>query len=145
MQKYLTITMIWLLVTAFHSVGAQNHEVTQLDSDSQVELTIKPHICIAPRGESSCISRIDISWQSQSELDLCLHGSISSNVLQCWQQSKSGVFQHPVAIIKDLDYWLRSIDQERVLAHSAVKFATFKPHRKQMRRRNRLPWSIQSL
>ena len=43
----------WLLVCWALSVDAQTTETTVLSEGSNVTLTIKPHICIAPRGETS--------------------------------------------------------------------------------------------
>ena len=115
------------------------------DRIEDIKLTIKPHICIAPRGQSSCISRIEVSWESPSVLDICLFSSMEESQLQCWEQAQSGYYEHKVSIISNLEYWLTPFDQQLKLAHSLVKFAALKPHRKHNRRRNHLPWSIQSL
>ena len=115
------------------------------ESIEDVKLTIKPHICIAPRGQTSCISRIEVIWESHALLDICLHSSLASAQLQCWEQAQSGFYDHKVTIVSNLEYWLTPFDQQLKLAHSLVKFAALKPHRKHNRRRNHLPWSIQSL
>ncbi len=115
------------------------------ESIEDVKLIIRPHICIAPRGQTSCISRIEVLWESPSLLDVCLYSSLAQEQLQCWEQAQSGNYEHKVTIISDLEYWLTPFDQQLKLAHSLVKFVALKPHRKYNRRRNHLPWSIQSL
>ncbi len=126
--------------------GFLNAQSSDPDAEgSEFKLTIKPHICIAPRGQTSCISRIDVYWESNRLADVCLYSSIDSAQLQCWEQHQAGMFQHKVSLIKNLDYWLTPLNQQLMLVKSSVKFAALKPHRKHSRRRNQLPWSIQSL
>ncbi|WP_223789489.1 DUF3019 domain-containing protein [Marinicella meishanensis] len=138
---------LWMLM----AVGlAQGQAVTTEQSGpsepaANIILTIKPHICIAPRGESSCISRIEVSWQSDRLTDVCLHAGMADEPLNCWQQSRSGEFVHRITILKDLDYWLTALGTAQIVIKSTVKYAALRPHRKHKRRRSQLPWSIQSL
>ncbi len=133
------MTIFCFLAVTDHVVYAQTMAV----QGDGVTLVIKPNICIAPRGESQCISRIDISWSSPTPADYCLH--VNTQLLQCWEQAQKGEFQHKIAISENLSYWVTHLGIQQILAQSTVKFAALKPHRKQMRRRSRLPWSIQSL
>ena len=121
-------------------VQAQQPAVT----NNEVRLIIKPHICVAPRGESSCISWIDVFWESNQPTDLCLYVSEQDQSLKCWQQQLEGNHRHHVTLVDNLDFWLASIQNNTLLARSTVKFAALQPHRKHNRRRNALPWSLQT-
>ena len=113
-------------------------------AEQPVKLIIKPHICVAPRGESSCISWIDVFWESEQTTDLCLYVSEQDESLKCWQQQRAGSHRHHVTLVDNLDFWLASIQNNTLLARSTVKFAALQPHRKHNRRRNALPWSLQA-
>ena len=134
--------LVLMLLIPENSNALQPDRAEKFDD---IKLTIKPHICIAPRGQTSCISRIEVLWESPSLLDICLHSSMEPGQLQCWEQAYTGYYEHKVTIVSNLEYWLTPFDQQLKLAHSLVKFAALKPHRKHNRRRNHLPWSIQSL
>jgi hypothetical protein len=114
------------------------------NTDHGVKLIIKPHICVAPRGEASCISWIDVFWESEQATDLCLYVSEQDQSLKCWQQQRAGSHRHHVTLADNLDFWLASIRDNTLLASSTVKFAALQPHRKHNRRRNALPWSFQT-
>jgi hypothetical protein len=141
----------WLaagLVMAMSQAQGQNskrQEATTSVNPANITLTIRPHICIAPRGESSCISRIELSWKSDRLTDVCLHTGLEDAPLNCWNQSRSGEYDHRVTILNDLDYWLAALGSAQVVVKSTVKYAALRPHRKHKRRRSVLPWSIQSL
>ena len=115
-----------------------------ISAEDQVKLVIKPHICVAPRGESSCISWIDVFWESEQATDVCLYVSGQDQSLRCWQQQHTGQHRYHVTLVKNLDFWLASIQNNRLLARQTMKFAALQPHRKHNRRRNALPWSFQT-
>jgi hypothetical protein len=135
----------WLLPAVVCAQETQVNSLPGVAGEQPVSLIIKPHICVAPRGESSCISRIDVSWYSEQPLDLCLYVNEQDQSLLCWQQQRSGTYSHQVTLLSDLEYWLAKVPDNHLLARTLVKFAALQPHRKHNRRRNLLPWSIQSL
>lgn len=136
---------VMMIMSPAQGQTEQHQRTPALVNPANITLTIRPHICIAPRGESSCISRIEVSWQSDRLTDVCLHTGVEDAPLNCWNQSRSGEFDHRVTILNDLDYWLTAIGSAQVVVKSTVKYAALRPHRKHKRRRSVLPWSIQSL
>lgn len=111
--------------------------------DVEMSLIIKPNICIAPRGEKTCVSSMDIEWISSVTGDYCLYSKTSSiQPLFCWYAEQRGGFEDRVKLTEDLEYWMVTPDSPARLAVVVVKLAALKPHRQFPRRRNRLPWSI---
>ncbi len=136
---HIGIALLGLLIAAFSSTLSA---AEASDGQPPVTLVVKPSICVAKRGETVCVSTMDISWQSGHISDYCLYSGRSVEPLQCWQGAAAGEFRDKVILDGDLEYWITESGQVRQLARAAVKLAALKPHRKQPRRRNRLPWSI---
>ncbi len=111
-------------------------------STKDVILTIKPHICIAPRDTLSCISTIDVSWESKGVGDYCLITDFVDERLRCWQNQSSGFFKHKIVFNKNITYLITDGDTKNILATAIMKYKSLKPHRKYRKRRNRFPWSI---
>ncbi len=138
----LIIFILVLLLTTGLTVKAQDSEL----SSSDVELVIKPNICVAPRGKDSCISSIDVFWQSTKSGNFCLSSNYTNEkTLKCWNNSKQGNYVHKLILTKNLLYWINKQNSTVEIVSSMLKFAALKPHRKHQRRRNRLPWSLSSL
>ena len=108
-----------------------------------VEIRIKPNICVAPRGAETCVSRMDIEWNSSRPASFCLHSNAANQPLNCWQGVASGAYQHRVTMTEDIAYWMGMEGYPQKLGETTLRFAALKPHRKYPRRGNRLPWSIQ--
>ncbi len=131
---FLLATVAWL-----HALNTFAQEPAAVP---KVIITIKPNICIAPRGEKTCTSSMDISWTSNIPSDYCLRVNLSSAPLHCWEAAAQGSYRHHVKLTGDLEYWIALAESVQQLAVSTVKLAALKPHRNFPRRRNRLPWSV---
>lgn len=127
------------------SSTSASQDIEKILTSNEVELTIKPHICVAPRGESSCISTIDISWKSIRNGDYCLETDFTNSQLQCWENKDSGFYQHKIVFNKNITYSIKDKKKQQILAYAIMKFKSLRPHRKYKSRRSRFPWSITSL
>lgn len=139
MKKFVLLLSLLYCLTAF------SQDIKKLLESDDIILTIKPHICIAPRGEKSCISHIDISWRSIQKGNYCLDSSHSSTILKCWENADSGLYQHKLIFSQDVVYMIENAETHDYLVNSVLKFKLLKPHRKYKKRHNRFPWSIGSL
>ncbi len=117
---------------------------SQLLNAKNVVLTIEPHICVAPRGELSCLSTIDISWKSDTNGNYCLETDSTNNNLKCWQNNNSGFYQHKLVFNKNITYFINDELTKVTLANAIMQFKSLKPHRKYQKRRSRFPWSLGS-
>lgn len=115
-----------------------------LDS-SEITLTIKPNICVAPRGQESCISTIDISWISARKGNYCLNSNLSIQDLKCWENNDHGFYQHKLTFKQNITYVMSDQLKKVELVNAMMKFKSLKPHRKYKKRRSRFPWSINAL
>ncbi len=129
--------LLWLLLLSA-PLAAQDGDL----STAEVTLVVKPNICVAPRGEASCTSSMDIRWTSSRSGAYCLHSNRSAQPLFCWYGEASGQYLDRVKLSEDLHYRISVVDSRDWLASVTVKLAALKPHRRYPRRRNRLPWSI---
>ncbi len=135
-MRYIILTLTLLLIS--HTTVGQ---LTNAQSNNEkVTLIIKPHICVVPRNQKSCISTIDITWLSQQADDYCLSMENNDENLQCWQNSTTGFYEHKLIFDKNILYQIKI--QHEIVARSLMKLKTMKPHRKFKRRNNRFPWSL---
>ena len=138
MVKYL-----FLLVIFTKALYAQDQE--KLLSSDQVSLTIVPHICIAPRGTTSCISSIDIIWESTSKGNYCLNSSIDQKMLACWKNKSKGTFIHKLVFSQNIIYKILDSLNKKNLVQETMIFKKMKPQRQYNKRHKRFPWSINAL
>jgi hypothetical protein len=134
--------LLLCLLSLNHILVAQE---IKYKSTNNVKLTIKPHICVAPRGETNCISTIDISWKSTELGNYCLGSDNWDSSLQCWQNKSSGLYKHKLVFHQNISYFINDKATHMVLANAIMKYKSLKPHRKYKKRRSRFPWSITSL
>ena len=115
-----------------------------LDSD-EIILTIKPNICVAPRGQESCISTINISWESIRKGNYCLNSDLSIQSLKCWKSINRGFYQHKLTFKQNIIYMMSDKISNIKLVTAIMKFKSLKPHRKYKKRHSRFPWSLNAL
>lgn len=137
--------LVLILGSVTFTLPSYAQETKNTLASNKVTLTIKPHICVAPRGETSCISTIDISWSSTNNGDYCLQSDRTETPLLCWQNNNSGFYQHKLIFDKNITYLMNDELTRITLANAVMKFKSLKPHRKYKKRRSRFPWSISSL
>jgi len=136
MMKYILL----LLFAQF--TFAQNFE--ERTQPNQVMLTIIPHICIAPRGTKSCISSIDIIWESTYKGHYCLNSNLDRTMLACWENADKGSYQHQLVFDQSILYKMFDSFDQKHLAQAVMKFKTLKPQRQYKSRHKRFPWSLSS-
>jgi len=137
-MKIILVFILFITLIAQAQPDASNKLI------NPVTLTIKPHICVAPRGESSCISTIDVSWESLYIGDFCLDTDVTSDKLACWQSKKKGYYQHKLIFDKNITYFIKDSLSNQEIVSAIMKFRSLKPNRKLNKRRNRFPWSLGS-
>lgn len=104
-----------------------------------VELSVKPRLCILGRKESSCHSELDIWWRLDKPLVLCLFEQELSDPLRCWHDELSGQYRHPVATDHSLAFELRQKRDNRVLISEIFEVIQ---EQARYRRQRRKPWNF---
>ncbi len=140
-MKYVALLLLIILNPSV--LLAQSSEQLLISED--MELTIKPNICVAPRGESTCISSIDINWTSRTKGNFCLASSYDEHDLFCWIDETSGFYRHKLIFNKDVLYSMSNKISHKTIVEAIMKFKVLKPHRGYKKRRSRFPWSLSSL
>ena len=82
---------------------------------------------------------MQITWQSQEAMSLCLYQKRYKNPLACWQKAKTG--QHMMALDtqKSLAFLLKATQQDTVLASETFEVVH---DQKQFRRARRNAWAF---
>jgi len=105
----------------------------------RIHFSIKPNLCILSNGEEICHDELNIQWQSDERLSLCLYQSNRTNPLHCWEGQFAGVHNTVISTEKNIEFELRGVSEKDLLitdsfevVHDDSKF----------RRRRRNAWSF---
>ena len=92
---------------------------TLLASDKkmpEIEFSIKPNLCVLSNDETACHDTLEIRWRVTEPIDVCLYQSDKRLPLRCWENELSGVHQVDIAISRNINFQLREVEDESLLA-----------------------------
>lgn len=120
--------LVWILL-ALNGIASQPPEPCTF-----LCWQVSPQTCITEQQQQSCYTTLQLSWHSQTPIDLCVY--LAEEQLQCWQQSTSGQYQQPLQW-QNASLTLRDT-KDQVLLQTELHVLSRKP----ARRRLSSPWSI---
>lgn len=135
------IKQLCILMLVISQISNSQEFTNPLESNN-VSLTIIPHICVAPRGTTSCISRIEVLWESSKKGNFCLNSNLELKKLACWENIDKGTYQHKLIFDQNIIYTMIDAFKEITIAQDTLFFKKMKPHRNYNKRQKRFPWSI---
>ena len=104
-----------------------------------IELNLKPKVCVLSSNETSCYDEINIAWQSQQALSLCLYQKDQNTPLACWQNANFGSHSMALNTGTSLSFLLREVEKNQLLASET--FEVIHDHKK-YRRARRNAWAF---
>jgi len=113
--------------------------LTLAQTPSDINMTLRPRLCVMAQGETLCKDEIHIHWESPLNLSLCLYSAEQYTPLECWQNAAGGEYRTWLETAHDIEFTLKAVADSRVLARQA--FEVVRDDRR-YRRKRRNPWSF---
>lgn len=104
-----------------------------------ISLVLKPKVCVLSSKEETCYDQIQVSWESQEPLSLCLYQKSQATPLACWENANFGSHKMMLNTNASLAFSLKEKEQNRLLASET--FEVVHDH-KEYRRARRNAWAF---
>lgn len=108
-------------------------------SNSAIQFSIKPQLCVLNEGEEICRDQLLVSWQSAVALSPCLYRLDQEQSLHCWEQTTAGEYEFKFTTRHTTDFELRAQQSKQLI--SSQRFQVLFSEKK-YRRVRRNPWSF---
>ena len=111
-------------------------------ADEQVELTVKPALCIIDERSPSCEMSFIVHWESSETGYYCLYNDFEQAPLRCWSEQQSGETSDERTVDEAFRFWMASDDKDTPLAVVAVEVLRLDNGDRRRKRRGRHVWDI---
>ena len=122
--------MLLLLLPAFAS------------ADEEMQLKIRPVLCIIDERTPSCQMSFLVLWQSAMAGYYCLYNDYVQAPLRCWTEQRSGELSDDRTVDTEFSYWMTGDDNDSPLAVVAVEVLQMATGDRRRKRRSRHVWDI---
>ena len=126
------LTIILLLLA-----GPVSADKPEMPGDHQVELTVKPVLCITDRRSPTCEMSFLVYWQSQSKGYYCVFNDFETAPLRCWEDDDEGRMTDDRDVSEDFEFWVTDKEHSVPLAVVAVEVLRMDSDDRRRRRRVR--------
>lgn len=88
---------------------------------STVTLVSLPDKCVTLREGRDCFATVTLEWHIQQKQHVCLYQSDKNKPIQCWENKINAKIKIEFESNKSLNYQLRKVNTETVLAETVVE------------------------
>ena len=131
MRRFLAIL---LAAGALISVGEANSE--------EVQMTVKPVLCIIDNRTPSCEMSFIVIWQSGASGYYCLFNDFAEAPVRCWSEELAGQLSEDRVVRENFSYWMTGSDPDSRLAEVTVEVLHMDSNDRRRKRRTRHVWDI---
>lgn len=114
---------------------------TEARSD-EMELTVKPVLCIIDNRTPSCEMSFIVVWESGATGYYCLFNDFGDAAVRCWSEEREGRLNDERTVQADFSYWMTGADEEARLAQVDVEVLRLDSDDRRRKRRTRHVWDI---
>lgn len=107
-----------------------------------VELTVKPVLCIIDNRTPSCEMSFIVIWQSATTGYYCLFNNFGDAPVRCWSEEREGRLNDERTVQANFSYWMTGADEEERLAQVDVEVLRLDSDDRRRSRRTRHVWDI---
>jgi hypothetical protein len=107
-----------------------------------MELTVKPVLCITDNRNPSCEMSFVVMWQSAETGYYCLFNDFDDAPVRCWTEERTGRLTDDRTVEEDFSFWMTADDFESRLAQVDVEVLRMDSDDRRRRRRTRHVWDI---
>ena len=105
---------------------------------ADIEVRVKPRLCVLSASETECSDEVVISWKSKKTLHACLYQGEIKEPIFCWQNADKGKVKQQVGASSSVEFYLRDLELNTL---ASTNFEVIQDHKK-YRRGRRNPWSF---
>jgi len=116
--------------------------VAEESSDDDMQLTVKPLLCITDNRNPSCDMSFLIVWQSITTGYYCLFSDFTDAPMRCWNEERTGQLDDDRTVTQNFSYWMTGTNAAARLAQVNVEVLRLDSDDRRRRRRNRHVWDI---
>lgn len=131
MRHYLSLVLLLPALLA----GGNSHA-------EDVELTVKPVLCITDKRSPSCDMSFLVVWQSGSTGYYCLFNDFGEAPLRCWNEEREGRLTDEQIVRENFSYWMIGTNPAARLAQVDVEVLRMDSDDRRRTRRTRHVWDI---
>ena len=124
------VTLLLLLLPAF------------ANADEEMQLKIRPLLCITDARTPSCQMSFLVLWQSAETGYYCLYNDFWQAPLRCWTEQRSGELSDERTVDTEFSYWMTRDDNDSPLAVVVVEVLQLATDDRRRKRRSRHVWDI---
>lgn len=104
-----------------------------------IHFSLKPRLCVLTDGEQICRDELEVTWSSELPRSLCLYQDAEPMPLECWRETRSGIYRFVINATASTNFQLREDNNEQALGREVFEVVY---DQKKYRRQRRNPWSF---
>jgi len=116
--------------------------VADESNSDDMQMTVKPLLCITDNRSPSCDMSFLIVWQSITTGYYCLFSDFTDAPMRCWNEERSGQLDDDRTVTQNFSYWMTGTNEGARLAEVTVEVLRLDSDDRRRRRRNRHVWDI---
>ena len=128
------LVMLALLLPALAVANESNSD--------EMQMTVKPLLCITDNRNPSCDMSFLVVWQSITTGYYCLFSDFTDAPMRCWNEERSGQLDDDRTVTQNFSYWMTGTNEGVRLAEVTVEVLRLDSDDRRRRRRNRHVWDI---
>ncbi len=110
--------------------------------DSEVQLRVKPILCITDEITPSCDMSFLVHWQSEESGYYCLFNDFGREPLRCWSDERMGELEDERSVQESFSYWMSEEGGASRIATVTVEVLRMDTDDRRRRRRTRHVWDL---
>ena len=123
---------LWLLVLA----------VTPTAQADDLELSVKPLLCITDNRNTVCEMSFLVVWESGERGYYCLFNDYGEAPMRCWSEESEGQLTDDRSVRETFSFWMTGTDTANRLAEVRVEVLRMDSDDRRRKRRTRHVWDI---
>jgi hypothetical protein len=116
--------------------------VADESNSDDMQMTVKPLLCITDNRNPSCDMSFLVVWQSITTGYYCLFSDFTDAPMRCWNEERSGQLDDDRTVTQNFSYWMTGTNEGARLAEVTVEVLRLDSDDRRRRRRNRHVWDI---
>ena len=116
--------------------------VADESNSDDMQMTVKPLLCITDNRNPSCDMSFLVVWQSITTGYYCLFSDFTDAPMRCWNEERSGQLDDDRTVTQSFSYWMTGTTEGARLAEVTVEVLRLDSDDRRRRRRNRHVWDI---
>ncbi len=115
---------------------------TALADDADVEMRVKPVLCITDETTPSCDMSFLVHWSSEESGYYCLFNDFGGEPIRCWSDERDGEHEDERSVRETFSYWMSEQGETARLATVTVEVLRMDTEDRRRRRRTRHVWDL---